>query len=110
MRRFAANRVCVVCDKLMLRNGVVDINPATHQVVRYSELNGEVQQTEWIGGLILICKELPNLIKGESFATFLVRLQNKERLSKLIEFHAFHITAFDVKAMEFTANSLILSL
>ena len=109
MKRFAANRVCLVAEKAFFRNYVVEVEEVTHQVIRYFCLHEEIQQTEWKGGIILISSAVPNRIEGESFQDFLDRI-SKEEVDKIHGCYAYHITAFDVNSMEFTTQSRILSL
>ena len=111
MKRFAANRVCLVAEKEILRNYVVEVDEVTHQVIRYFCLHEEIQQTEWKGGIILITSAMPNRVEGDSFQEFLDRI-SKEEEGKIhgMLCYAYHITAFDVNSMEFTTKSHILSL
>lgn len=108
MKRYAANRVCNVLSKDTLRNQVVELDENSHQVIRIFRLEGEIRQTEWLGGVILLANECPSRMQGEKFATFMKRISLMQSASTKL--HAYHITAFDVSSMEFTTGSRIIYL
>lgn len=110
MKRYAAHRVCDVSNLTMLRNYVVEIEEETHSVVQLFELKEEIRFTEWKGGMILLCNELPIRKEQENFADFILRLRANEQDRVQTSLYAYHITSFDVSAMEFTKNSRIVSL
>ena len=110
MKCFAANRVCRVADGSLLRNGAVEIDSVTHQVVRSFQLTEEIRQTEWKGGLILLCNVQPVRKEGENFQTFIDRLYLEEMKSDNVSQKAYHVTAFNVGSMEFTTQSKIILL
>lgn len=110
MKSFAANRVCLIADHAMLRNGVVEIDCSTHHVVRVFQLSEEIRQTEWKGGLIIVCKVQPVRKEGENFNKFIDRLHLEEMKAENTFLKAFHVTAFNVSLMEFTHESRIMLL
>lgn len=106
MKRYAANRVYKASSQSLQRNQVVEIDDHTHEVVNVFTLEEEIRNTEWLGGIIIIASSCPLTIAGEKFSTFLTRLP--QTISSLE--HAYHISAFDVNSMEFTAESRIVML
>ena len=110
MKRYAANRVCIASNWTILRNGVVELDEASHVVARTFQLDEEIRQTEWKGGLILICKEPPHLTEGEDFKSFMERIHREEEKTEKQLLYAFHVTAFNVSDMQFTPASRIVSL
>ena len=110
MKRYAANRVCNVADLTMYRNYVVEVEADTHAVVQLFALDGEMRHTEWRGGLILLCKELPVRNVEETFADFIARLHEGMQHQQCSSLRAYHVTFFDVNSMEFTSDSRILML
>ena len=107
MRRFAANRICIVSENKILRNQVVEIDEVTHEVFRYFPLEEEIQHTEWLGGMILLVAHCPVRKEGETF-TELVKRVGSFPIS--VPEKAYHITAFNVSSMEFTKESRIILL
>ena len=114
MKRFAANRIYRLDTQQEIRNGVVELEDTSHEVLRTFSLEEEIQHTEWLGGLILICKQVPQQHAHEKFAAFMTRIKAEESSSESsLEstlFHAYHITAFNVSSMEFTQESRIVAL
>ena len=110
MKYYAANRVCNVADLTMYRNYVVEVEAATHSVTRLFALEGEMRHTEWRGGLILLCEELPIRTTGETFADFLSRMHAKIQHQQSASLRAYHVTSFNVNLMEFTTDSRIVIL
>ena len=110
MKRYAANRVLVASTQTMVRNGAVEVNESSHRVERIFELDGEIRQTEWKGGLILLCHKSPEKNVGDSFETFLRKNTISEASVDSSVYYAFHVSAFDVQAMEFTSDSRITQL
>ena len=110
MKRFAANRIYDFSTQTMYRNSVVEVEEGTHCVVGLFGLQEEIRHTEWKGGIILLCAEQPDRKEEESFAAFKDRIQQLSLSYQHTSLHAYHITAFDVNAMEFTSGSRILSL
>ena len=110
MKRYASNRVAIVHTDTILRNGVVEVDDVSHEVTQTFELDREIRQTEWKGGVILVCKEFPQREEEENFLSFMTRIQVEENLLETATLYAFHITAFNVSAMEFTSASRILPL
>ena len=94
----------------MYRNYVVEVEEGTRNVVGLFCLQEEIRHTEWKGGIILLCAEHPHRKEGESFAAFKDRVQQLSLFCRQSSLHAYHVTAFDVNAMEFTSVSRILSL
>lgn len=114
MKRFAANRIYRLDTQQEIRNGVVELDDTSHEVLRTYSLEEEIQHTEWLGGLILICKQVPRRNTDEKFATFISRIKAEESslesLSESTVFYAYHISAFNVSSMEFTQESRIVAL
>ena len=114
MKRFAANRIYRLDTQQEVRNGVVELEDTSHDVLRTYGLEEEIQHTEWLGGLILICKQVPRRNTDEKFAAFISRIKAEESSlkssSETTESHAYHITAFNVSSMEFTQDSRIAAL
>lgn len=110
MKRFAANRVCWVPTQQMFRNQVVEVDEPSHCVRSLFGLEEEIRQTEWKGGIILVCPSCPYRNNGESFKSFLERIYEDFGTSTNSPLYAYHITAFDVNSMEFTQESRIIAL
>lgn len=110
MRRYAANRVFSVTDQIMFRNWVVEVDDKTHFVERTFGLKEEIRQTEWKGGIIIICGQCLARDEGEKFADFLKKITAYQHPLLDSKIYAYHITAFDVNAMEFTKESRIIRL
>lgn len=109
MKRFAANRIYDVFTGTVLRNGVVEVDESSHEVIQMFDLEGEISHTEWKGGVILLCHDLPVRKGDEPFMTFLQRTRD-ENLAVDGNRYAYHISAFNVNAMEFTTESRIWTL
>ena len=107
MRRFAANRVCIVPEKKILRNQVVEVDEVSHEVLHIFVLEEEIRHTEWLGGMILLASHCPSRDENESFGAYIDRIgENID--SKALK--AYHISAFNVNSMEFTKESRIVLL
>ena len=95
---------------ILLRNQVVEIEEADRRVVGVFTLEEEIRHTEWLGGIFILSNHVPIRRAQESFADFLKR--EAEANSSYLEepLKAYHITAFDVRSMEFTSSSRVVLL
>lgn len=105
MKRFAAHRLYLASERKMLVMQVVELDDLGN-VNRIFPLAEEVRQTEWIGGIIVVTAENLQSVRDQSFRVFLSRLSAKPEK----EIKAWHVTSFDVSAMEFTSCSRIVRL
>ncbi len=109
-KRFASNRLCSLAGGEISRNQVVEVEVPEGRVLRIFTLEEEIRHTEWLGGMILLSSHFPVRKENESFAEF----RERERILEVSEsagtLHAFHITSFDVSAMDFTQSSRIIPL
>ena len=110
MRRFAANRLCNLADLNILRNQVVEIDETDRKVVGVFTLEEEIRHTEWLGGIFILSNHVPVRRAHESFADFLKREAEVYSSCQEEPLKAYHITAFDVRSMEFTSSSRIVLL
>ena len=110
MKRFAANRVCNLADLTILRNQVVEIDALDRRVIRVFALEEEIRHTEWLGGILLLADHPLVRKPGESFADFLKREGGGVPSFPEGDRKAYHVTAFDVRNMEFTSSSRIVLL
>lgn len=110
MKRFAANRICLVTSKQIFRNQVIEVDEESHQVVSRFDLTEEVRQTEWKGGIILVSPISFERENNEGFKTCLERISAEVGLTDYSRLYAFHVTSFNVSLMEFSPNSRIVLL
>ena len=100
MRKIACLRLYFSCDHYWGRS-VVTIQD-DGGVISYSSLASEIEQTEWLGGIILL-SSLSECSIGDDFKTMLRALTDKVGDT----LYAWHVSDFDFLHDAFTSQSII---
>lgn len=112
MRYFAAHRVWIWNRNEMLGICRVGVDDETRCVKSVEPFDGEVERTEWLGGLIAVAPGCPPRFEGEPFARYKARALSEwssvEADSSPL--YAYHFSSFDVSAMEFHPSARIVRL
>lgn len=87
---------------------VISVDEDSHRVLSVSSFRSEQAHTIWLGGMILVAPSFPDLRAGESFLSYLYRLQGPERSSGPL--YACHVEDYDLMRMEFRRTSRLIAL
>lgn len=113
MRYFAAHRAWIASSDRLLSMCRIGITDTTHRVLSVETFESETEQTEWIGGLILVAPLCPERLSQETFAEYRQRMISE--LESVDGTHstplsAYHFVPFNVTDMEFLPSTRIVRL
>lgn len=109
MKRIATHRVYDAEEGKIFSHQVVEVNEQG-EVIRIYPLTGEVRQTEWWGGMIILYPALlPERLPDETFSHYGSRIVSSlKALKEKGEKKAYWLSSFNVSEMEFTPETHII--
>ena len=108
MKQYAAHRVYLAGTEEWC-NGPQVVSVSEGKVLSLFPFSGEIPSVEWLGGLLIVAPCLRERMEAESLPHFLKRIP-KSNMDSGTASGLWHVTFFDVHAMEFTAASRIIRL
>ncbi len=116
MKRFASHRIYMFHEGVLLKSYVVEVEALTGRVLRLYPFTDELSFTEWLGGLIVISHEKPDLsdiVVGDAISTCDGIITKKSASTEFSEdtlLYAFYICDFNVVAMSCSDSSRVIQL
>jgi hypothetical protein len=103
MRRVAANRV-YTDRQTYFKNHVVELFDDC--VTNHFSLNGEIEMTEWLGGIIILSRSYSeSVFEAKSLDECFEILENSDNVRK--RYYAYHISGIDIQNEIFIAGRRI---
>lgn len=114
MEYFAAHRIWIWNHEEVLVRGRIGVDGADRHVVTVERLDGEMERTIWLGGLIILAPCCMPRLPEESFSGYMERNAEEGRFvvheDNVLSLFAYHAYPFNVPEMEFLPSTRIVRL